>query len=345
MAIVARFLGFAGLVSIGLCGQALAQETASSNENAESYDFPDPLPACFGSVPEDERLADCERIILDDSANQGLRKLARFERATWLYREDPGALKTALEKIDLSNAPTRVQGYKSFLLGSSCYDLEDYNCSLNQFDAAMQSGRLPYDFYDEFVNSIIYANAVSNAIALIDQRLEEDREGTGYKGNYSHAILIIKSRLLEWSKRMAQRNTVLKELAGLELDVHRIANEVCWDLVVDYGEPSSAQSACNTAVRLAPTNASNLDSRAVMHLAFADYYSAIADFERALTAEASEFNQAHVRYGLALALEKRAGEGDLARAEQLRAEALALRSDIAEIFAGYKIYGNANSGS
>ncbi len=82
-----------------------------------------------------------------------------------------------------------------------------------------------------------------------------------------------------------------------------------------------------------------------MHFTLGDYFSAIADYERALQAPNSEPIQADVKYGLSLALEKRGGEGDLARAEQLRAEAVALKPEIAETFAAYKIYGSTGPGT
>ena len=329
------------LASIGVCGQAIAQETASQGEDAGSYALPDPLPACFGPVSEDEHLADCERIILDETAKEGLRKLARLERASRIYREDSASLKTAIEQIDLSDAPTIYQGYRALLLASACYNLEDYACSANQYDLAMYYGRLPYASYDAFVRSIEQADYVSTALDLLGKRLEEERKGNGYRNNYGHGILILKARLLESSDRMDERKAVLKELAGLELDIPQMANEACWDLVVDYGEPSSAQSACNTAVRLDPKSASYLDSRGAMQLAFGDHYSAVSDYERALALEPESQLGAHVRYGLALALDGRGGDGDAARAKALREQALADWPEIADEYKAYKIHGKA----
>ena len=290
-------------------------------------------------------MPDCERIILDDTTPEGLRKLARIERAIGRLgtTTDNAALRSALEAVDISDAPMDLQGYKGLWLGMACHQLQDYGCAASQLDVAMVGGHLRFDLLSYFVDAIFRSGSADRAMELFDDRLGSNPP----EERFHQSLLLVQALLLErlGPSRDQDRIAKLRSLAQLDIKVDRVANQVCWNLVTDHGDAKSAQSACNAAVRLAPADAANLDSRAVMHFTLGDYFSAIADFERALQAPNSEPIQADIKYGLSLALQKRGGEGDAARAEQLRVEAVALKPEIAETFAAYKIYAFAGSGT
>ena len=325
------FIAALGAAGLGLHGTAQAQ-------NEADYKLPDPLPPCLSFKGDDETIkADCERLILDDSTLRGVVKVARFQRERIVYKADRPKLRDALNAIDFSDAPLGTRGYLSVQRGQVCYSLKDYECTRRDYETGLYAGSLNILGLQAFAFSITQTNAGDRYLAALDDVVEKEQVNKAGLTPFSQNVTIVQAYILNNLGRKSSRLAKLRKLAGEKIHSAPLANAVCWPLVTVYDKAFEAQSACNTAARLAPNNPGLLDSRAVMHFALGDYDSSIADFERALALKPTPSFPAF-KYGLSLALNARGKGNDQARSATLKAEALAEQPNLEADFAKYTIY-------
>ncbi|MEO0699658.1 MAG: hypothetical protein AAFY81_08060, partial [Pseudomonadota bacterium] len=264
-AVFGAFVGL-GLVAFGFTGSAQAQLKEAD------YALPDELPPCLAFEGEPSAVrADCERLILDDATLPGVRRLARFQRARIVNRDDDAKLVEALKPFDFTGAPFALRGYTSVPVGQACYRLGDYACTRTNYDFAMFAGRLNYYGMRAYAEAIHKSDPPIDYVARLASFVKREQEGKTELAGYSQNLMIVMAALLELKDRQSERKDTLIELGRAKISDAAIANEVCWSLVTDLAAAFDAQMACNAAVRLAPGNGSLLDSRAVMHFALGDF--------------------------------------------------------------------------
>ncbi len=337
-----------GLLLTALAAAALPSAPAQAQEPPppENYILPEPLSPCF--APDTERtilLEDCRRLLADTSQSINLRYLANLQ----IFFDK---LKNAQpnEETVLQNGRTELEGYAGVglapnvedrrlkTLGEICTALRDFECTFNALINRFDLGRLELPGYYELATvarDLLNRDTKELADSYGQRIREEDVPPVFFA-----TLLALRSVFYDWAGADADQLAVLKDLASRQIPYADDANLVCWELTVKFGEAAAAQNACNSTVRLDPDNGGYLDSRAMMHFALKDYWSAVSDFERALSLINPEQEAliATVKFGLAMALDKRAGEGDAARAKGLRSEAVAVNPELPAEFASYKIY-------
>ena len=149
-------------------------------------------------------MPDCERIILDDTAPEGLRKLARIERAIGRFGADSAALRPALEAVDISDAPMNLQGYRGLWLGIACHQQQDFECAANQLDFAMVGGHLRFDLLSYLVDALFKNGSADQALEVFEDRLELNPP----EERYHQSLLLVQAMLLE--RPMAQTWIVVR---------------------------------------------------------------------------------------------------------------------------------------
>jgi len=320
-----------GAAALGLHGTAHAQ-------GAGDYKLPEPSPPCLAFKGSDEGIkADCERLILDDSTLRGVVKLARFQRARIVYKADRAKLRDALNAIDLSDAPLRTRGNLSVQRGQVCYSLKDYKCTRRDYETGLYAGSLNSLGLQAFALSITETNTGDKYLPALEELVEKEQVNRTGLTPFSQNVTIVQAYILNNLGRKSARLAKLRKLAAEKIYGASLANAVSWALVTQHDKAFEAQSACNTAARLAPNIPGLLDSRAVMHFALGDYDSSIADSERALALKPMPSFPAF-KYGLSLALNARGKGDDQARSAALKAEALAEQPNLEADFAKYTIY-------
>ena len=200
--------------------------------------------------------------------------------------------------------------------------LKEYGRALADCDAV--TALRPQDFQGYDCHGFVHVEMGKIDLAIAD---------------YGHALLLNPQDYAGFYNRaraLALKNDLASAIpdydSAIRIDPRKFMawNGRCWARIVIGKDREGALSDCNEAIRLAPDDANNYNSRGFVHFRMKQYTAAISDYDAAIARDPNVASSYYIRGLSKLALGAASGNADIAKGKSIEPE-------IAKRFSGYGV--------